>query len=36
MYARIARFEGLDPTRIDEQVADMQAADDKRPVGRSA
>lgn len=24
MYARIARFEGLDPTRIDEQVADMK------------
>jgi hypothetical protein len=24
MYARIARFEGLDPSRIDEQVAEMK------------
>ena len=24
MYARIARFEGIEPTRIDEQVAEMK------------
>jgi hypothetical protein len=24
MYARVARFEGLDPSRIDEQVAEMK------------
>jgi hypothetical protein len=24
MYARVARFEGLDPSRIDEDVADMK------------
>lgn len=24
MYARIARFEGLDPSRIDEDIADMK------------
>jgi hypothetical protein len=25
MYARVARFEGLDPSRIDEQVGEMKA-----------
>ena len=33
MYARIARFEGLDPSRIDEQVAEMKRQIDE---GRAA
>jgi hypothetical protein len=34
MYARIARFEGLDPSRIDEQVAEMKRQiDESRATG---
>lgn len=34
MYARIARFEGLDPSRMDEQVAEMKRQiDDLRTSG---
>ena len=33
MYARIARFEGLDASRMDEQVAEIKAQIDEGPSG---